>query len=111
LSDARTGRRFPLTLPVKIKAGTSRRSQSAITDNLSAASVFITTDLPFRIGSKLNFEITLPAPIIGSKNDVEVKCAGRVVRVDTPTRGKRRGVACVIDRYEFVPQRKPREAK
>jgi PilZ domain-containing protein len=111
LTDARTGRRFPLTLPVKIKAGPSRRAQAATTDNLSAASVFITTDLPFQIGSTLNFEITLPAPIIGSKSDVEVKCAGRVVRVDTPTRGKRRGVACVIDRYRFVPQRKPRKAK
>jgi PilZ domain-containing protein len=111
VSDARTGRRFPLTLPVKIKGGKSRRSHSATTTNLSAASVHITTDLPFRIGSKLNFQITLPAPIIGSNSDVEVKCAGRVVRVDTPTRGKRRGVACVIDNYRFVPQRKPREAK
>jgi hypothetical protein len=111
LPDARTGRRFPLTLPVKIKGGNSRRSQAATTNNLSAAGVFISTDLPFRKGSKLNFQITLPAPVIGSKSNVEVKCAGRVVRVDTPTRGKRRGVACVIDCYQFVPQRKPREAK
>jgi hypothetical protein len=111
LSDARTGRRFPLTLPVKIKGDTSRRSQSATTNNLSAAGVFITTNLPFRKGSKLNFEITLPASVIGAKSNVEVKCAGRVIRVDTPASGKRRGVACVIDRYQFVPQRKPREAK
>ncbi len=111
LPDARTGRRFPLTLPVKIKGGNSRRSQTATTNDLSAAGVFISTDLPFRKGSKLSFQITLPAPVIGSKTDVEVKCAGRVIRVDTPSRGKRRGVACVIDRYQFVPQRKPREAK
>lgn len=111
MPDARTGRRFPLTLPVKIKAGKSSRSQSATTNNLSAAGVFITTNMPFKKGSKLNFQITLPAPVIGAKNDVEVKCTGRVVRVDTPPRGKRRGVACVIDRYQFVPQRKPREAK
>jgi hypothetical protein len=111
LSDARTGRRFPLTLPVKIKGGNSSRSHPATTNNMSAAGVFITTDMPFRKGAKLNFRITLPALVIGAKSDVEVKCAGRVIRVDTPTRGKRRGVACVIDRYEFVPQRKPREAK
>ena len=110
MSDARTGRRFPLTLPVKIKGGTSRRSQAATT-NMSAAGVFITTNLPFKKGSKLNFQITLPAPVIGATSDVEVKCTGRVIRVDTPARGKRRGVACVIDRYQFVPQRKPREAK
>jgi hypothetical protein len=98
-----------MSLPVKIKQGKSR-SQAATTD-LSAAGVFITTNLPFRKGSKLSFQITLPAPVIGSPNNVEVNCAGRVVRVDVPTRGKRRGVACVIDRYEFVPKRKKREAR
>lgn len=111
MSDARTGRRFPLTLPVKIKGGSSGRLQSATTNDLSAAGVFITTNLPFRKGSKLSFQITLPAPVIGAKGNVEVKCTGRVIRVDAPTRGQRRGVACVIDRYQFVPQRKPREAK
>ena len=111
MADARTGRRFPLTLAVKIKDGDSRRSHAATTDNLSAAGVFITTTLPVRKGSKMSFQITLPAPIIGSKNDVEVNCAGRVVRVDAPAKGKRRGVACVIDRYQFVPRRKPRGEK
>jgi hypothetical protein len=110
LPDARTGRRFALTLPVKIKGGNSR-AQSATTGNLSAAGVFITTKLPFRKGSKLEFQITLPAPVIGAPNNVEVSCAGRVVRVDAPSGGKRRGVACVIDRYEFVPKGKKREAR
>jgi hypothetical protein len=111
LSDARTGRRFPLNLPVKLKDGKSGRKHPASTNNLSAAGVFITTNLPFRKGSKLSFQITLPAPVIGSKSDVEVNCAGRVIRVDAPARGKRRGVACIIDKYQFVPRRKPREAK
>ncbi len=82
LPDARTGRRFPLTLPVKIKGGNSRRSQAATTNNLSAASVFISTDLPFRKGSKLNFQITLPAPVIGSKT----RCGSQVHRA-RDTRG------------------------
>jgi hypothetical protein len=112
LPDARTGRRFPLTLPVKIKKdGTSGRAKAAMTGDLSAAGVFITTSLPFRKGSKLNFQITLPKAVIGAANNVEVSCAGRVVRVDAPQRGKRRGVACVIDRYQFVPKRKTREAR
>jgi hypothetical protein len=111
LSDARTGRRFTLSLPVKIKKDESARAHAAITNNMSAAGVYITTSLPFREGSKLKFQITLPAPVIGADNNVEVKCTGRVVRVDTSSKGKRRGVACVIDRYQFVPQRKPREAK
>ena len=60
MPDARTGRRFPLHLPVKIKGGNSRAARAATTD-LSAAGVFITTSLPFKKGSKLVFEITLPA--------------------------------------------------
>jgi hypothetical protein len=111
LPNARTGQRFALTLPVKIKQGNAR-SQAATTDNLSAAGVLITTNLPFRKGSKLSFQITLPAPVIGSTNNVEVNCDGRVVRVDNAKRGKRRGVACVIDCYQFVPKRKKkREAR
>ena len=110
MSESRTGRRYPLSLPVKIKGANSGRSHAATTDDLSAAGVFITTNMPFRKGSKLSFQIKLPAPIIGALNDVEVNCAGRVVRVDG-IKGKRRGVACVIDRYRFVPQKKSREAK
>jgi PilZ domain len=110
LLDARTGQRFALSLPVKIK-GSSRRSQAATTDNLSAAGVYITTNLPLREGSKISFQITLPADVIGSPNSVDVNCAGRVVRVDARARNKRRGVACVIDRYEFVPRRNAREGR
>jgi PilZ domain len=111
LADARTGQRFTLSLPVKIKSAGSERAHAATTDNLSAAGVFISTNLPFRKGSRLSFQITLPATVIGSPNNVEVKCSGRVVRVVAPGKGKRRGVACVIDRYQFVPQHKTREAK
>ncbi len=100
-----------MSLPVKIEGGKSRRSHAATTDNMSAAGVFITTDLPFRKGSALKFQITLPAPVIGSPNNVQVNCAGRVVRVDGTAKGERRGVACVIDRYQFVPQRKTRGTK
>ena len=111
MSEVRTGQRFPMALAVKIKNGKSGRKGSATTDNLSAAGVFITTDLPFRKGTKVNFEITLPSSIVGSSNDVNMNCDGRVVRIDSPKNGKKRGVACVIDRYHFVPQRKSREAK
>ena len=111
MSETRTGRRYPMSLPVKIKSENSGRTHAAKTDNLSAAGVFISTSLPFRKGSKLSFQITLPSAVIGAVNNVEVNCAGRVVRVDA-AKGKRRGVACVIDRYRFVPQKKKsREAR
>ncbi len=108
MSESRTGQRFPLSLPVKIKR--AARAHAATTNNMSAAGVFITTNLPFRKGTKLSFQVTLPAPFTGGKT-VEVDCDGRVVRVDSSAKGKRRGVACVIDRYRFIPKPKTREAK
>jgi hypothetical protein len=55
------------------------------------------------IGSNIQFEITIPAPEIGSTEDVIVRCNGRVVRSDAPgTVQDKSGVACVIDSYEFV---------
>lgn len=106
MADSRSGKRFSLQLPIRIQQANSRRAHRAVTHDLSAAGVYITADLPFRMGARVNFEITLPAPVIGAARDVELKCAGRVVRVDAKRRGKDRGVACVIDQYRFVRERK-----
>ena len=41
----------------------------------------------------------------GGKENVTIQCKGRVVRTDEPWQqpvGEGRGVACVIDSYEFV---------
>ncbi len=111
MSETRTGKRFDLSLPVKIKRANSSRMHRATTNNLSAAGVFITANLPFKSGTKVEFEITLPAPVIGASNNVDVKCEGRVVRVDSTRRGKRRGVACIIDKYQFVPEGKAAKPK
>ena len=54
----------------------------------------------------MEFEITLPPEVTGGKENVVIQCRGRVVRTDEPTapasREDSRGVACVIDSYEFV---------
>ena len=46
------------------------------------------------------------AEVTGGKDDVVIQCRGRVVRTDEPNAGAgsgdNRGVACVIDSYEFV---------
>jgi PilZ domain len=102
VSDSRSGKRFSLQLPIRIQQANSARKHQAVTNNLSAAGVYISANLPFRLGAEVNFEITLPAPVTGGPRDVQLKCAGRVVRVDERPRGKRRGVACVIDRYRFM---------
>ena len=101
MSDHRTGKRFPLHLPIRVKGQADPKAGQ--TDNLSAAGVYIWLEGEPQVDSEVQFEITIPGRDIGSNDDVIVRCNGRVVRsdgVDT-TQGKT-GVACVIDSYEFV---------
>lgn len=117
--EARTGKRFPLELPIKIHG--KGVEDSATTGNMSAAGVYIMADLDLAIGSNIEFDITLPAKVLGTPGDVEVHCTGRVVRKDAsaPAAGansnsskkkkSKNGVACVIDQYKFI--RKSKGAK
>ena len=100
--EARTGKRFPLELPIKIHKGESGDAKG-VTGNLSAAGVYIRADATMEIGSPVEFEITLPPEMTGGQENVTIQCKGRVVRADeTGEGGEGRGVACVIDSYEFV---------
>lgn len=106
VSDARTGKRFPLELPIKIhKAESGAASSGGVTGNLSAAGVYIRADASLEVGSNVEFEIALPPEVTGAKENVIIQCRGRVVRADESGGGgsaESRGVACVIDSYEFV---------
>jgi hypothetical protein len=101
--EARTGKRFPLELPIKIHKGETGADAKGVTGNLSAAGVYIRADASMEIGSPVEFEITLPPEMTGGQENVTIQCKGRVVRADeTGEGGEGRGVACVIDSYEFV---------
>ena len=101
--EARTGTRFPLHLPIKIHKGETGGDASGTTGNLSAAGVYIRADASMEVGSPVEFEITLPPEMTGGQENVTIQCKGRVVRADeTGASGEGRGVACVIDSYEFV---------
>jgi hypothetical protein len=107
VSEARTGKRFPLELPIKIHGAEESGQHSGVTGNLSAAGVYIRADAALEVGSNVEFEISLPPEMTGAKENVVVQCRGRVVRTDDPSPGKGeegRGVACVIDSYDFVRQ-------
>jgi len=100
--EARTGKRFPLELPIKIHKDAGGDARGT-TGNLSAAGVFIRADASMEVGSPVEFEITLPPEMTGGQENVTIQCKGRVVRTDeTGEGGEGRGVACVIDSYEFV---------
>ena len=106
VSEARTGKRFPLELPIKIHRAEEGGQHSGVTGNLSAAGVYIRADAALEVGSNVEFEITLPPEVTGAKENVVVQCRGRVVRTDEPAAGstpsEARGVACVIDSYDFI---------
>ena len=106
VSEARTGKRFPLELPIKIHGAEVMGEASGITGNLSAAGVYIRADASLDVGSTVEFEIALPPEMTGAKDNVVIQCRGRVVRTDEPASGsspnEARGVACVIDSYDFV---------
>ena len=103
MSEARTGKRFPLELPIKIhKEGTGGDAKGT-TGDLSAAGVYIRADASLEIGSPVEFEITLPPDVTGGQENVKIQCKGRVVRTDpSGSNAEGKGVACVIDSYEFV---------
>ena len=104
MTEARTGKRFPLELPIKIHRTDGVAAHAGTTGNLSAAGVYIHADESFEVGSPVEFEIVLPANATGSKESVVLQCRGRVVRTDELEGAKQgeRGVACVIDSYDFV---------
>ena len=104
MSEARTGKRFPLHLPIKIhREDTAGDTHTGMTGDLSAAGVYIRADAAMEVGSPVEFEITLPPEMTGGQENVTIQCKGRVVRSDeTGGGGEGRGVACVIDTYEFV---------
>ena len=105
VSDARTGKRFPVKLPIKFHKEGQAGELSGVTGDLSAAGVYIRADASLDVGSAVEFEIALPPEMTGAKEDVILQCRGRVVRTDEPagsSSGESRGVACVIDSYDFV---------
>ena len=100
VSEARTGKRFLLELPIKIHG----EDQGSVTGNMSAAGVYIRGNPALDIGSNVEFEIALPPELTGANEKVIVQCKGRVVRKDAGGGGEAPGVACVIDTYDFVRQ-------
>lgn len=115
-ADARTGKRFPVQLPIRIHLWNSAEEQSGTTANVSVSGVYLQAEpkpaskdkanVSWRPGATVEFDITLPASVIGAPTDVRIHCRGRVVRVEKlKSEPASKGLACVIDKYEFV--RKP----
>ncbi len=89
--------RFPLRLPVEVMSQSG--SCAAETQNISANGVLFAMDRDVEVGSLVDFTIMLPGDVVGSRNNIQIDCHGRVVR-SFEDKG-RRGVGVVIDEYHF----------
>jgi len=113
VTEARTGKRFPLRLPITVRKPKSSRKHKGATTDVSAGGAYFSAAADFEVGSTIEFNITLPHQALGTRKDVELHCSGRVVRAEAvqaaPKKRKKqrkwKGLACVIDQYRFV--RKP----
>lgn len=101
MTDARTGRRFPVKLPVRVGDSPVSAEHVGTTANISSSGAYFWLDSPVAVGSIIECEMTVPGKSIGAKKDVKIRCLARVIRADAPKKGQT-GVACVIDAYEFV---------
>jgi hypothetical protein len=100
VADIRTSRRFPVHLPLKILG--EKDASIGLTENISAAGVYLWLDGGMEVGSSAEFEITVPGETVGATQDVRLHCQGRVVRCDSNPDDNRSGIACVIERYEIL---------
>jgi hypothetical protein len=106
LSDRRVARRFVMTLPVRVLAHDPHTPElRANTRDVSYRGLYFLTEAKFEDGSDIDFILTLPQQMISS-GDVNIRCHGKVVRIE-PTDNGKTGIAAKIERYEFVPVRAP----
>jgi hypothetical protein len=98
--EVRCAVRFPLALPVQLRAG--RREYTALTCNVSASGVLFEMAAPIRVGENIAFSLRMPGDVLGTPHDVLVDCRGRVVRC-SKSRAQSH-IAATIDDYRFVEQ-------
>jgi hypothetical protein len=96
-SELRGAVRFPVKLPISITI--EGEQHTADTDNMSAGGVLFHLNADMEIGSSVDFQIAMPAAVLGANTDVLVTGTARVVRCSPE--GGRRAVAAVIDEYRF----------
>jgi hypothetical protein len=96
-SELRGAVRFPVKLPISVTM--EGEHHEAETFNISAGGVLFHLESDMRIGSNIEFQIAMPAAVLGAATDVLVTGSGRVVRCSAE--GERRAVAAVIDEYKF----------
>jgi hypothetical protein len=102
-SDRRARQRFPVHVPVSVKAGDGALPESTETRDLSTAGVFVYTNARMQEGSELELILVLP-PEITFSDRRWVCCQASVVRVEENSGQGNYGVAAVIKRFDVLPE-------
>ena len=84
---------------VRVRAE-SRNMIDTSTKDISARGIYFNLNGDFELGTELECEITLP-PELCQGNSMQVKCRGRIVRVER-NEDDTVGVAATIEDYEFL---------
>lgn len=104
-AERRIHRRFDLSLPVKVRVKAQEAPEpvtvEAATKDISARGIYFAVSGGIALGSELECEVTLP-PELCQGNTIQVKCRGRIVRVERPDTHGTICVAATIEDYEFV---------
>ena len=103
-TEKRRAKRFPMRLPVAVKADQQKLDRLMVeTRDVSSSGVYFEFGGPLDVGTSLEFLLTLPEPITKG-SPVRIRCIGKVVRVDKDPQAAKGhvGVAATIERYEFV---------
>jgi len=102
--------RFQMNLPVEVHlpGDDGPETSETQTRDVSFRGLYLTMANAPKLGSPLDFIITLPGEITRSA-DVRIRCVGRVVRVENEAEGEPSangsgpvGVAAVIEQYAFL---------
>jgi hypothetical protein len=95
--EVRAAVRFPLHLSVVLS--TAEREYEAVTVDVSANGVLFAGDeLPPK-GTQVQFELKMPATVMGGAEDVLLHCVGRIVR--RAQTADKTMAAAVIDEYSL----------
>jgi hypothetical protein len=94
--EQRKNQRFDLRLPFEILDSTPKAKSKGETRNVSSCGVLFVSKAPVVIGAPIEYMITLPK-VPGTRSDVRLRCMGKVVRGEQPSR-----FAATMERYEFV---------
>jgi len=104
ITERRNARRYDLSLPVVVRIPSDLAGlQSGETRDISTRGLYFTIEQDLETGSELDLTVTLP-PELTHGEEVLVRAAGKVVRVDprTAARNMCLGVAAIIERYDIV---------